>query len=158
MAARSALEAAAALLGRRDFASADLARRLGESGFPAADIEAAIADLQGRRVLDDARFAANFVRWHGSRGHGPVRIRRDLSALGVPGELIESAFAEGPDFTAICQDVRRRRFGAGAPRAWKEKARQGRFLQYRGFSSDHIRSALGSDPDLDPDPDPQPEE
>jgi SOS response regulatory protein OraA/RecX len=35
------------------------------------------------------------------------------------------------------------------PESWSDKARQARFLQYRGFSSDHIRFALGSD--FDPD-------
>jgi len=40
--------------------------------------------------------------------------------------------------------VRARRFGAEVPADWREKARQARFLQYRGFSADHIRSALGA--------------
>jgi regulatory protein len=35
------------------------------------------------------------------------------------------------------------------PESWPEKARQARFLQYRGFSSDHIRAALGADFDSD---------
>jgi regulatory protein len=39
--------------------------------------------------------------------------------------------------------VRRRRFGPEVPADWKEKGRQSKFLQYRGFSSDHIRFALG---------------
>jgi len=31
------------------------------------------------------------------------------------------------------------------PKRWPEKAREARFLQYRGFSTDHIRSALGAE-------------
>ena len=42
-----------------------------------------------------------------------------------------------------------RRFGADLPDTWPEKAKQARFLQYRGFSGDQIRAALG--PDFDPD-------
>ena len=61
---------------------------------------------------------------------------------------IAEALQAGPDFAALCRDVRRRRFGAELPAEWKERARQSRFLQYRGFSSDHIRSAFG--PDFDP--------
>jgi regulatory protein len=46
-------------------------------------------------------------------------------------------------------EVRNRKFGPEPPADWPEKARQARFLQYRGFSSDHIRLALGADFDLD---------
>ena len=54
-----------------------------------------------------------------------------------------------PDWSAIAREVRRRRFGPKAPADWAEKGRQARFLQYRGFSNDHIRSALGPDLELD---------
>jgi regulatory protein len=43
--------------------------------------------------------------------------------------------------------VRRAKFGLQIPTSWVQRARQARFLQYRGFSSDHIRSATGADPD-----------
>jgi regulatory protein len=45
--------------------------------------------------------------------------------------------------------VRVRRFGKTPPASWKERTRQARFLQYRGFSADHIRAATGADPDTD---------
>jgi SOS response regulatory protein OraA/RecX len=38
-----------------------------------------------------------------------------------------------------------RRFGAAPPRSWPDKARRMRFLQYRGFATDDIRSALGAE-------------
>jgi regulatory protein len=146
---RSALDAAVALLGRRDYASPELAARLGDDGFDPAEVRSAVVELAERRLIDDPRYIDNFIRSHSGRGHGPVRIRRDLLALGLPGELIDSALRSGPDFDALCREIRRRRFGAEPPEAWKEKARQARFLQYRGFSSDHIRSALGAHPDLE---------
>jgi regulatory protein len=40
--------------------------------------------------------------------------------------------------------VRRRKFGDDLPRAMAERAKQARFLQYRGFSTDHIRVAMAS--------------
>jgi regulatory protein len=147
--ARSALDAAMALLGRRDYASPELAARLVNDGFDPAEVGSAVVELAERRLIDDSRYVDNFIRSHSGRGHGPVRIRRDLLALGLPGDLIDGGLRSGPDFDALCRDIRRRRFGAEPPGAWKEKARQARFLQYRGFSSDHIRSALGADPDLE---------
>ena len=40
-------------------------------------------------------------------------------------------------------------FGDEPPAEWKERARQARFLQYRGFSADQVRAALGHDIELD---------
>jgi regulatory protein len=66
----------------------------------------------------------------------------------VAADVIEAALA-GPDWRALAREVRVRKFGTTEPPGWRERARQARFLQYRGFSSDHIGSALGAD--FDPD-------
>ncbi len=140
--------AALAMLSRRDHPSTELSSKLRAQGYgedPVADV---ILELGEERLLDDQRFASNFVGWHAGRGQGPARIRQDLAAAGLPAELIATALDAGPDFNALCRQVRTRRFGAELPAEWSEKARQARFLQYRGFSSDHIRSAFG--PDFDP--------
>ena len=140
---------AVTLLARRDFGSAELAGRLRERGYDEATVVTLIASLLERRVLDDARFAMHFVAYRAGRGQGPARIRRELGDLGVDATLIDNAIAGGPDWLALARDVRRRRFGPEAPEDWAEKSRQARFLQYRGFSNDHIRTAIGPDLDLD---------
>ncbi len=145
----SAHAAAVSLLARRDFASGELSARLRERGFGNDEIAEALAQLAERHLLDDERYAANFLSYHAGRGHGPERIRRDLAAAGVASELISAALAAGPDWVALARKVRAGKFGAELPVAWREKAQQSRFLHYRGFSTDHIRSAFG--PDFDPD-------
>ena len=138
-----------ALLARRDFSSAELHARLESRGFPTQLIEEALAQLRAERVLDDARFAESYATGRAARGQGPVRIEAELRALGVPAELIEAALAGVADWAALARSVRARRFGPSVPDARGLRARQARFLQYRGFSSDHIRLALGPDLDLD---------
>jgi regulatory protein len=145
----AARSAAIGLLARRDFASGDLRSRLERKGFEAAAVAAAVADLVEERALDDARYATNYVSYEAARGHGPLRIAAELKSLELPNELIETALAGGPDWRALAGEVCRRKFGPEPPADWSEKARQMRFLQYRGFSSDHIRSALDADFDLD---------
>lgn len=140
---------AISLLARRDFASGELRGRLERKGFDAAAVAAAIMELIEERSLNDARYAANYVSYEAGRGHGPLRISADLKAFELPAELIEAALAGGPDWRVLAREVRVRKFGSEPPADWPEKARQARFLQYRGFSSDHIRSALGADVDLD---------
>jgi regulatory protein len=112
-------------------------------------VSAVVADLVGERALDDGRYAENYVAYHAGRGQGPLRIGADLRALGVAADLIEAALASGPDWRQLARDVRLRKFGAESPEDWTERTRQARFLQYRGFSSDHIRAATGAD--FDPD-------
>ena len=139
------------LLSRRDHACAELAAKLAAAGYaPAAAAEAVVA-LQEERLLDDARFLDNFVRAHAGRGQGPGRIRQELGQLGFTAATVDEALASGPDFTALCREVRARKFGAQPPASWAERGRQGRFLQYRGFSSDDIRLATGQDPDISED-------
>ena len=145
----AARAAAVALLARRDLPSGELRERLGARGFAPAAIAAALAALAEEGALNDERYARNYVAYHASRGRGPIRICVDLRARGLPPELVEAALGGGPDWRAAAAAARARRFGKAAPASWREKARQARFLQYRGFSADHIRAATGADPDTD---------
>jgi regulatory protein len=141
--------AAVALLARRDFASGELGSKLRARGFDPGVVEELVTRLRARGLLDDERYAGHFVQYHSARGQGPVRIRRDLAAVGVDAALIDAALETVPDWAALAREVRRRRFGAKPPELWREKGRQARFLQYRGFSNDHIRTALGPDLEMD---------
>jgi len=147
---REAVGAAAiALLARRDFARAELHAKLRSKGFEAAAAEEVVAGLAARGVIDDRRFAENYVNWHAQRGQGPIRIAAELRRHGVPDALVDAALAGGPDWRALASRARRAKFGGQPPASWTDKARQARFLQYRGFSSDHIRAATGAELDTD---------
>jgi regulatory protein len=141
--------AAVQLLGRRDFASGELREKLTSQGYDKDLVAEAVDELVAERIVNDARFAENFVAYHGNRGQGPVRISSDLRALGFGAEAIDIAMQSGPDWRARAREARIRKFGPEPAESWAEKGKQARFLQYRGFSSDHIRAALG--PDFDPD-------
>jgi regulatory protein len=145
----AARTSAITLLARRDFASGELRLKLESQGYDKAVIAAVIAELTEERALDDARYAEHYVAYHAERGQGPLRIAADLRSLGVPDALIDGALAAGPDWRTLAREVRTRKFGAESPEDWTEKTRQARFLQYRGFSSDHIRAATGADFDAD---------
>jgi len=140
---------AAGWLSRRDYSSAQLAQRLAQRGFDAQTVQVALAELIERRFVDDARYGRAFVAVRAGRGQGPQRIRHELIAAGVTPALAEEALeeyaAEQGGWTALARRVRSRRFGTAAPRDRAESARQARFLHYRGFSTDHIRAALGDE-------------
>jgi regulatory protein len=147
-ASKSMRQVALGLLLRRDYASGELGQALMQRGGAPAEIESLIDELREDGMLDDARFVANFVRQRSERGQGPVRIAMELRSRQLSEELIDLGLAV-IDWADRARYARQRKFGASQPLARVERARQARFLQYRGFSADHIRTALGAsfDPD-----------
>jgi regulatory protein len=145
----SARAAALRHLARRDFGSTELRERLRAQGYGEEAAAQVLSELTGEGLLDDTRFAASYVTVHAGRGQGPVRIATMLRGLGLADEVISAALASGPDWQALALRVRRGKFGAKPPASWPEKARQARFLQYRGFSSDDIRAATDADVEQD---------
>jgi len=148
---RTVRTAALALLAGRDFARLELARRLERRGYPPQVVATVVAGLVAERLLSESRFLEQFIRQHAGRGHGPVRIRMDLRERGVANDEIDAALAAATeDWAAIARATRCRRFGVSPPGDYRERARQARFLQYRGFSPDQIRAAMGPGDDIEP--------
>ena len=138
------------LLARRDHSRFELERKLAARGFPPDSITAALADLESRGLLGAARFAGSFVRTRAAKGKGPIRIRTELAERGIETAQAANALAaEEVDWVEAARAVRRKRFGDAPPRDFKERARQARFLQYRGFDRAQIRAALELPDDSD---------
>lgn len=129
------------LLARREHTRAELARKLAPLGTE-EEIASVLADLAASGLLSDARAASAYVRGNAAR-FGAARLRQTLRRKGVDGELIDAqlAQAELPDELARARDVWAKKFSA-APADAREWARQARFLQGRGFSTDVIRRLL----------------
>ncbi|MDH4106483.1 MAG: recombination regulator RecX, partial [Gammaproteobacteria bacterium] len=116
----------------------------------------AVANIVQEGFLREERFAEQFVTQRAGRGHGPLRVRLGLREKGVEAGTIDQAMgATETDWIQTAREARRRKFGPEPPADLRERAKQARFLQYRGFSSDQIRAALGPGDD-DPEDDPAP--
>jgi len=140
--------AALRLLAGRDFARRELTARLLRNGFPAPIVETVVERLAAERLQDESRFTEHFVTRQAGRGVGPVRIRVELRERGIPDADAEAALAaSGIDWEDLARVHRQRRFSGSPPRDFRQRAKQARFLQYRGFSAEQIRGALGSGPD-----------
>nr|WP_298722166.1 regulatory protein RecX [uncultured Steroidobacter sp.] len=142
--------AAVRLLSRREHSTEELKRKLAAKGYPETSIATVLDKLGKKKWVSDERFAANYVHHHARRGQGPVRIRAQLRQQGITDSQIQQEIAGGEqDWNGLAAEVRRRKFGAALPQTPSERAKQARFLQYRGFNSDQIRAALKFDPHLD---------
>jgi len=137
---------AMAFLARREYGQTELIKKLTGKGYDRNVAEQTMLKLTANGLQSDQRFAAAFVQSHINRGKGPVRIRLDLGQRGVADATIEIAIKESAaDWYKLARNVRRRKFGATQPADFKAKAKQMRFLQYRGFKQGHIQAAFGDE-------------
>ncbi|MDO8310814.1 MAG: recombination regulator RecX [Sideroxyarcus sp.] len=138
-------------LARREYSRAELRAKLlphvqtGEDfeQLPLVDLDALLDDLTARGWLSDARAATQLVHAKRSR-FGTQRITHELRQRGIAEELIDAALlALKESELDAAREVWQRKFGT-APQDAKEKARQMRFMQSRGFSLEVISKLLKS--------------
>ena len=130
-------------LARREYGQRELEQKLIAAGFESVTVTATVDKLTSEGLQDDRRFIENFVHSRINQGKGPIRIGKELGERGLNAGMIEAVLEDvAEDWCALARQVRDKKFGPGLPRDFKEKARQMRFLQYRGFDSDHIQAAV----------------
>ncbi|OLF55429.1 recombination regulator RecX [Pseudomonas chlororaphis] len=131
------------LLARREHGRVELTRKLRQRGAPPEMIETALDRLTEEGLLSESRYLESFVSYRARSGYGPLRIREELNQRGLQSTDIELALREsGIDWQAQLEDVWRRKFAGHLPVDAKERAKQGRYLAYRGYSMDMIGRLL----------------
>lgn len=119
-------------LARREHSRLELARKLSRVAGEGDDIDVVLDELAQKGWLSDARYAEHSVRAK-ARRFGPLKVAHELRCKGIGEETIEAAFrAAGVDGSADMQRVWSSRFSE-KPTNERERARQVRFLQGRGF-------------------------
>ena len=133
------------LLARREHARAELERKLAAAGFDAQVAAEAVQKLAQEGLQSDRRFVESFVQSRIGQGKGPLRIHADLGQRGVPAGLVDEVLEQvGEDWYARAREARVKKFGRSRPAEFKDKARQMRFLQYRGFEPDQVQAAVSA--------------
>jgi regulatory protein len=139
----SAYRTALRALERRGYARSDLARRLLRKGHARPAVEAALDQLAAIGMLDDGAFAEHYVATRAARGRGPVRLTRDLLAMGMERRIIDRALAahradagDSPDVPLALAAKRAAQLG-NLPRAAKRR-RLLAYLARRGFSGSEV--------------------
>jgi regulatory protein len=129
------------LLARREHSRDELRRKLERIATESDDVEGVIETLARKGWLSDARYAEQAVRAK-ARRFGPLKVAYALRAKGVADETIAAAFhAAGADGAADMERVWKSRFSQ-QPQNDRERARQVRFLQGRGFPLDDVLKFL----------------
>lgn len=133
------------MLVRRDHTAQELKTKLKQKPHDPVLIAQVITELQEEGLQSDLRFAQMYTRMRVNRGYGPLRIRMELQERGVDVALIDECLLEyESQWMGLLTKARDKRFGKITAVAVDEQAKQMRFLQYRGFSAEHIRRVFSN--------------
>lgn len=140
------------LLSRREHGERELLDKLlqkAPDGEDTHDIaQALIVELVEQGYVSDRRFAESTIRNKALQGQGPMKIRQALRQKRVPDDIIALALETVEiDWFENSVSLRQRKFGLGPVDDIKLKAKQQRFLQYKGFHFDHIQHAMNAEED-----------
>ncbi len=133
---------ALAMLTRREHSQFELRQKLAELGGESSVIDTILHEFSKQNWQNDRRFTEVFIRYSARKGQGALNIRQELKQRGITDkEMVEELLADH-DWFDLAQQTRSKKFGEEFPTERKEQARQLRFLQYRGFSSEQCWAAL----------------
>ncbi len=128
-------------LARREYCRAELQAKLMTHIIETDDVGALLDDLEKRGWLSDVRALEQNVRIRSAR-FGTQRIAHELKKKGFSDELISAALPQlKHGELEAARAVWQRKF-ASPPQDQKEKAKQVRFLQSRGFSMEVIFNVM----------------
>lgn len=130
-----------ALLAKREYSKRDLQQKLVELGANADDAEVLVDELAEQNYQSDERMAGIVVRSQIKQGRGLVRVKQALKKYHLDESLAEDSLQE-VNWLQQAYQLKVRKFGTDISKDPKIKAKQIRFLQYRGFSFDIIMQAI----------------
>lgn len=125
------------LLVQREHSALELTRKLSTKGYVVEEIEPVLAQLAQNNYQSDERFAEAFVLMRTNQGKGGVLISQQLKQKGI-----EDFDLSTIDFFELAKSVRLKKYGEQLPKNYKEKAKQQRFLQSRGFGFEQINQVF----------------
>lgn len=131
------------ILSRREHSEHELTGKLLAKGVDGDTVDRVVAELKQLDYVSDRRFTESFVQSRIQRGYGPVKIQHELNAKGVYGSLVEEYLDEAdPVWEETIARVWSRKYGDVRPVGYEGWAKQARFLQSRGFTSEQIRKTI----------------
>ena len=137
--------AAFTLLTRRDYSAHALTQRLQTRGYTPALIQQTLTYLTAQGLINDERYTEQLIHRSQQKGIGPKRIGLALKMQGITNELV-TKWLHPHDvlWLTIARQTWQKRFKGIKPTSPKERLKQIRFLQYRGFSDEHIHQIVNT--------------
>jgi regulatory protein len=139
---------AVSLLAQREYSRQELTDKLAEQDVSPEELALALAQLEAKGLVDDARVVETLVNRRAGK-LGGMRLRQELQAKGVSPDLVAQAMTDlkGSEL-ARARAVWQKKFGQLAS-SGAERHKQARFLASRGFSGEVVKQVVaGVEDDL----------
>ena len=130
-----------ALLTRRDYSQAELVAKLNQYAIDPEEVHQLVTELAQQSYQSDQRVAELTLNSQIRKGKGLQRIKQALKTKDLDTELISEQL-QNIDWIEQAYQLKVRKFGETVEKDPKLKAKQVRFLQYRGFDLDVIFKAI----------------
>ena len=130
-----------AVLTRKEYSKADLVEKLALYAMDREEVIKLVDELATENYQSDQRVAEMLLSSQKRKGKGPNRIKLALKNKKIDTELIQEELKE-TDWNEQAYQLKVKKFGKTVERDPKLKAKQIRFLQYRGFDLDAIFKAI----------------
>lgn len=137
-----------AVLTRKEYSKADLIEKLMTYAQSREEVLILVDELSANNYQSDQRVAEMTVRSQVRRGKGPNRIKLALRAKQLDKALVQEDISE-IDWYEQAYQLKVKKYGTEVSKDPKIKAKQIRFLQYRGFEMDAIMKAISKKPSDD---------
>ncbi|MCW8890178.1 MAG: recombination regulator RecX [Sedimenticola sp.] len=139
-------QAAIRLLANREHSRSELSRKLSARCVESDLLEQVLDWLESCGYQSDERFTELYIKQRKQKGFGPVRIRLELQERGISAALIEHWLdAEDTEWLELLGVCCKQKFGCSPPDDFKAQTKRARFLEYRGFPTEMIRSYIWRD-------------
>lgn len=131
------------LLARREYSAEELRQKLLQKSSDQDLVKQVIQKLIDDGLQSDERFAEAFTRMRLNQGKGSLKVRLELKQKGIASRLIDACInTDNDQWQQALETLIQRRFSGHLSNDLREKARQLRFLQSRGFSLEQIRRVI----------------
>ena len=130
-----------AVLTRKEYSKADLIKKLALYAEHQDEVIQLVDELARENYQSDQRVAEMIVRSQMRKGKGPNRIKLALNAKKIDKALVQDDMKE-VDWYEEAYQLKVKKYGTEVSKDPKIKAKQIRFLQYRGFEMDAIMKAI----------------
>lgn len=130
-----------AVLTRREYSKADLIEKLGLYAMDRDEVLKLVDELAKENYQSDQRVAEIMLSSQKRKGKGPNRIKLALKSKKIDASLIQEELKE-TDWNEQAYQLKVKKYGAKVEKEPKLKAKQIRFLMYRGFEMDAIMKVI----------------
>ena len=130
-----------AVLTRKEYSKSELVEKLALYAAHRDEVLKLVEELAKENYQSDQRMAETMLSSQKRKGKGPNRIKLALKSKKIDSSLIQEELKE-TDWNEQAYQLKVKKYGTQVEKEAKLKAKQIRFLMYRGFEMDAIIKAI----------------